>query len=151
MPKHYFELDVDSEWMTRCTLRHNALCGQQNVRCGWHNAWCGQCKACEVWWVGQNQSLTPPHGKNKFLLNEYLGILMHFESTFLFFQIWKMDFFRPTHPLNLENSRFFLFLNPSLRKRFKNLFLKIMENSIIGRRRGSARVIFHIHFFYFFS
>jgi len=109
MPKHYFELDVDSEWMTRCTLRHNALCGQQNVRCGWHNAWCGQCKACEVWWVGQNQSLTPPHGKNKFLLNEYLGILMHFESTFLFFQIWKMDFFRPTHPLNLENSRFFFF------------------------------------------
>ena len=30
--------------------------------------------------------------------------LLHSSSCF----IWKMDFFRPTHPLNLENSRFFL-------------------------------------------
>ena len=36
------------------------------------------------WWVGQNQSLTPHMAKNKFLLNEYLGIFMHFESIFFF-------------------------------------------------------------------
>ena len=33
---------------------------------------------------------------------------MHFGSIFFFF-FWKMGFFRPTHPLNLENSRFFFF------------------------------------------
>ena len=55
----------------------------------------------------------PPYmEKNKLILNEYLGIFMHFESIFFFFLIWKMEFFRPTHPLNLENSRFFF--KPSL-------------------------------------
>ena len=41
-------------------------------------SWCGQCNVCEVWWVGQNQSLTLPYGENKFVLNEYLGIFMYF-------------------------------------------------------------------------
>ena len=47
--------------------------------------WCGQRNECEVWWVGQNQSLTPHMAKNKLLLNEYLGIFMHFESIFFIF------------------------------------------------------------------
>ena len=52
---------------------------------------------------------TPPTymEKNKLILNEYIGIFMHFESIF-FFLIWKMEIFRPTHPLNLEYS---IFLN----------------------------------------
>ena len=81
-----------SVWLTRCVAH-----GQQNAR-------------------SQNQSWTPPHmAKNKLLLNEYLDIFMHFESTF-FLKIWKMDFFRPTHPLNLENS--------SLSFSIRNLFIK---------------------------
>ena len=59
------------------------------------------------------QWVRPPYmEKNKLILNEYLGIFMHFESIF-FFLIWKMEIFRPTHPLNLENSRFFF--KPSLK------------------------------------
>ena len=51
-------------------------------------------------WVSQDQCQTPPYmEKNKLILNQYLGIFMHFENFFF----WKMDFFKPTHPLNLEN------------------------------------------------
>ena len=36
-------------------------------------------------WVSQDQCQTPPlYGKNKLILNEYLGIFMHFESIFFF-------------------------------------------------------------------
>ena len=43
-------------------------------------------RPCEVWWVGQNQCHTPPYlAKNKFLLNEYLGISKRFESIFFYF------------------------------------------------------------------
>ena len=37
--------------------------------------------------VSRPESVTdpPPYVKKKFLLNEYLGIFMHFESIFLFF------------------------------------------------------------------
>ena len=41
----------------------------------------------------------PLYGKNQFILNEYLGIFMHFEN--------KMEIFKPTYTNNLENSRFF--------------------------------------------
>ena len=80
--------------------RQNAWCGWHNAWCGQHNAWCGQRNACEVWWVGQNQSLTPPHmAKNKLLLNEYLGIFMHFESIFFyFFKSGKFQIFFFTSP-----------------------------------------------------
>ena len=73
--------------------------------CGWHDARVGN--------VGQAWGVSPTLlcGKNKFLLNEYQGIFMLIKNIFLFFLIWKMDFFRPTHPQNLENYRFF-FLEP---------------------------------------
>ena len=46
--------------------------------------WCGWRNACEVWWVAQNH--WPPHmAKNEYLLNEYLGIFVHFESIFFIF------------------------------------------------------------------
>ena len=50
-----------------------------------------------------------------------------------------MDFFRPTHPLNLENSRifFFLFLTPSLNEIFLG-----MEGEEIQRRERTEVVIF---------
>ena len=44
------------------------------------------CDACGVQWVAQDQCHTPPYmAKNKFLLNEYLGIFKHFESIFFYF------------------------------------------------------------------
>ena len=77
---------------------HNVWWGQQKAQCGRHNAWCGRRNACEVWWVGQTQSVTPPHmAKNKFLLNEYLGIFMHFESIFFIFLNLENGLFQ-THP-----------------------------------------------------
>ena len=67
----------------------NTMCGAATVM---HVRWVG-------WWVGQNQSLTPHMAKNKFLLNEYLGIFMHFESIFFyFFKSGKWTFSDPpTH------------------------------------------------------
>ena len=36
-------------------------------------------------WVSQDQCQTPPYmGKNKLILNECLGIFMHFESIYLY-------------------------------------------------------------------
>ena len=36
-------------------------------------------------WVSQDQCQTPPlYGKNKLILNQYLGIFMHFETIFFF-------------------------------------------------------------------
>ena len=94
----------------------NTFCGAANTVCGaadmmgvavdtMHGA-----ADMMAQWVSQDQCQTPPiWKKNKLILNQYLGIFMHFETIFFFF-IWKMDFFRPTHPLNLENSNF---LTPS--------------------------------------
>ena len=37
-------------------------------------------------WVSQDQCQTPPlYGKNKLILNQYLGIFMHFETIFFIF------------------------------------------------------------------
>ena len=86
-----------------------AWCGRQDAWCGQHDAWCGRCDACEVWWVGQNQCHTPPPymAKNKFLLNEYLGILMHFESIF-FFNL-ENGIFQPHPPTKSGKFQIFFF------------------------------------------
>ena len=122
MPKH-----LEKFW-TWCWL---------NVSChtlyGWHDAWrtadkmrgvadimhgtantmlwCSWRNACEVWQVGQNQSWTPNMAENKFLLNEYLGIFMHFESNFYFLNL-ENGLFQTHHPLNLENSNFLFLIEP---------------------------------------
>ena len=37
-------------------------------------------------WVSQDQCQTPPYmEKNKLILNQYLGIFMHFETIYFFF------------------------------------------------------------------
>ena len=37
-------------------------------------------------WVSQDQCQTPPYmEKNKLILNQYLGIFMHFETIYIFF------------------------------------------------------------------
>ena len=38
----------------------NTMCGAANTMRG-----AAKINACEVWWVAQNQSLTPPYGKKK--------------------------------------------------------------------------------------
>ena len=71
------------------------MSGAAEMMCGAANmmSWFGRHNACEVWRVGQNQSQTPPNmAKNNFLLNEYLGIFMHFFRPTHY--IWKIpDFF----------------------------------------------------------
>ena len=124
MPKH-----LEKFW-TWCWL---------NVSChtlyGWHNAWrtadkmrgvadimhgtantmywCGWRNSCEVWRVGQNQSWTPPHmAKNKFLLNEYLGIFMHFESIFFIFLNLENGLFQTHPPTKSGKFQIFFFFEP---------------------------------------
>ena len=110
---------VQSTWCM-CE-RHNAQCGQHIAWCSQDSVWWGQhdggCNQHNAWcsWhdgiMGKPGTVSdpPPYmEKNKLILNQYLGIFMHFET--IFFLIWKMDFFRPTHPLNLENSRIFFFI-----------------------------------------
>ena len=101
----------------------DTLSGAADTLCGAANTVCGAADMMGVaadtmhgaadmmtQWVSQDQCQTPLYGKNKLILNQYLGIFMHFETIFFFFfLIWKMDFFRPTPPLNLENSRIFFF------------------------------------------
>ena len=76
------------------------MCCAADMMLGAANTMRGAATVMHVRWVGQNQSLTPPHmAKNKFLLNEYLGIFMHFESIFFyFFKSGKWTFSDPpTH------------------------------------------------------
>ena len=64
---------------------------------------------------GQNQCHTPPHmAKNKFLLNEYLGIYMHFESIFFIFLNLENGLIQTRPPTKSGKFQIF-FLNPSLR------------------------------------
>ena len=73
-------------WPTLCMVRPTQCCGAADVmyvKCG----------------AGRPESvMDPPHmAKNKFLLNEYLGIFMHFESIFLyFFKSGKWTFSDPS-------------------------------------------------------
>ena len=58
---HTLERDVDHMFLVILLCGwHNARWGRQNARPGWHNVWCGRHNACEMWWVGQTQSVTPP-------------------------------------------------------------------------------------------
>ena len=48
-------------------------------------------------WVSQEQCQTPPYmEKNKLILNQYLGIFMHFETIFFLFNLENGLF--QTHP-----------------------------------------------------
>merc|ERR1712131_402490 len=90
---------------------------------------CGRCNACEVWRVGQNQSLTPPHmAKNKFLLNEYLCIFMHFESIFFIFLNLENGLFQ-THPPTKSGKFQIFFLNFSLTEGMDDFMATFVENN----------------------
>ena len=100
-------------WHNGWCSPHDTWCSQQSVRCGQHDVWCGRQDAYEVWWVGQNQCHTsPPYmAKNKFHLNVYLGIFMHFESIFFIFLNLENGLFQ-THPPT-KSGKFDFFFNPS--------------------------------------
>ena len=97
-----FELDVDQMFLV-------ILCMADMMR-GAANSMsrCGRRTECEV---GQNQSQN-----NKFLLNEYLGIFIHFESIFFIFLNLENGLFQ-THPPT-KFGKFQIFLNSSLNKLF---------------------------------
>ena len=81
-----------------------------------------------MWGVaGRPESvMDPPHmAKNKFLLNEYLGIFMHFESIFFIFLNLENGLFQ-THPPTKSGKFqiFFFFLNPSLSVYFTEQWMK---------------------------
>ena len=93
---------------------HNARWGQQNAQCSRHNAWCGRHTACEVWWVEQTQSVTPPYDKKEV---SFKWIFRHF------YAFWEHIFlnlenglFHTHSPTKSGNFRFIFFLNPSLSK-----------------------------------
>ena len=73
----------------------NNLCSAANLMRGAANTmlWCGRRNACEVLWVGQNQSRTPPYGKK---LVSFKWIFRHFYASWEHFFIF----------LNLENGLF---------------------------------------------
>ena len=96
----------------RCTA--DKMRGAANMMRGAANtmSWCGRRNACEVWWVGQNQCHTsPPYmAKNKFHLNVYLGIFMHFESIFFIFLNLENGLFQTHPPTKSGKFDFFLTL-----------------------------------------
>ena len=99
-------------WHNGWCSPHDTWCSQQSVRCGQHDVWCGRQDAYEVWWVGQNQCHTsPPYmAKNKFHLNVYLGIFMHFESIFFIFLNLENGLFQTHPPTKSGKFDFFLTL-----------------------------------------
>ena len=53
--------------------------------------------------------------ENKFLLNEHLGIFMHFESIFFIFLNLENGLFQTHPPTKSGKFQIFFFLNPSLK------------------------------------
>ena len=102
-----FELDIDPMFIDIPCAADTMQCAVGSIH---YTVWLMQCMRGVL---GMPGSVHPPSTYmeiNKLLLNDCLGIMRHFES--IFFSIWKMDFFRPPYPLNLENT---IFLNPSLK------------------------------------
>ena len=132
MPKHFKKIWTLCWTNVSChTLYgwHNARCADNNLRSaanmmrGAANtmSWCGRRNACEVLWVGQNQSWTPPYGKK---LVSFKWIFRHFyaswEHFFIFLNLENGLF--QTHPPT-KSGKFHIFLNPSLSDNYHYYFI----------------------------
>ena len=98
-----------SVWLTQCTVQLT-WCAERLTRCVLQPTRC-------MWGVvGRLESVSHPPPmwqKNKFLLNEYLGIFMHFESIFFYFLNLENGLFQ-THPPTKsgEFQIFYFFFEP---------------------------------------